>query len=153
MIGSGSNPYQFISVFDCSSACIRAWEAGFPHAEYNLGSDDPPPVRTLLHRLIKAAGSRSFLVPTPAGLVKAALGFLDRINRPLMDPEQYLIANEYCVLDTSKAKRELGWRPQFNDTDMLLAAYREYEAGLARNPGALPAERSHAGRVTNELEF
>jgi hypothetical protein len=32
---------------------------------------------------------------------------LDWINLPLMDPEQYLIADEACILDTSKAKREL----------------------------------------------
>jgi dTDP-glucose 4,6-dehydratase len=30
MIGSGKNPYQFISVFDCASACA-AWKAGFPN--------------------------------------------------------------------------------------------------------------------------
>jgi dTDP-glucose 4,6-dehydratase len=131
MIGRGRNPYQFISVFDCASACIRAWESGFPNAEYNLGSDDPPSVRKLLKRLIKEAGSRSFLVPTPAPLVKLTLNFFDRINRPIMDPEQYLIADEECILDTTKAKRELGWHPRFDDTTMLLAAYREYRAGLA----------------------
>lgn len=143
MIGNGRNPYQFISVFDCASACIRAWESGFPNAEYNLGSDNPPSVRALLSRLIKEAGSRSFLVPTPARLVKLTLNTLDRINRPLMDPEQYLIADEYCLLDTSKAKRELGWQPRFDDTEMLLAAYREYRNGLAEpahSAAAIPAE-------------
>lgn len=29
MIGGGNNPYQFISVFDCASACVAAWKAGF----------------------------------------------------------------------------------------------------------------------------
>jgi dTDP-glucose 4,6-dehydratase len=27
MIGSGKNPYQFISVFDCAEACAPAWKA------------------------------------------------------------------------------------------------------------------------------
>jgi dTDP-glucose 4,6-dehydratase len=139
MIGGGRNPYQFISVFDCASACVRAWEAGFPNAEYNLGSDNPPPVRKLLKRLIKEAGSRSFLLPTPAPLVKLTLNFFDRINRPIMDPEQYLIADEECILDTTKAKRELGWNPRFDDTTMLLAAYREYRAGLAAKRGRSPS--------------
>lgn len=130
MIGSGRNPYQFVSVYDCASAAICAWKAGFPNAEYNIGSDDPPPVRDLLRRLIREAGSRSILLPTPAWAVKAALGLLDRMNLPLMDPEQYLIADEYCVLDCSKAKRELGWVPKYRDDDMLLAAYREYRAGI-----------------------
>ncbi len=130
MIGSGHNPYQFISVFDCASACQAAWRAGLPNSAYNLGSDNPPAVRDLLRQLIKHAGSRSFVLPTPAPLVKFALNSLDWINRPLMDPEQYLIADEVCILDTSKAKRELGWVPQHNDTDMLLAAYSEYRRSV-----------------------
>ncbi|MGL5362610.1 MAG: NAD-dependent epimerase/dehydratase family protein [Bosea sp. (in: a-proteobacteria)] len=130
MIGGGRNPYQFISVFDCASACQAAWRAGFPNSAYNLGSNNPPAVRDLLRQLIKHAGSRSFVLPTPAPLVKFALNCLDWINRPLMDPEQYLIADEVCILDTSKAKRELGWVPQYNDTDMLLAAYSEYRRSV-----------------------
>jgi dTDP-glucose 4,6-dehydratase len=131
MIGSGLNQYQFISVYDCASAAVAAWQSGLPNAEYNIGSDDPPPVRELLGRLIREASSRSFLVPMPAALVKMVLTALDRINLPLMDPEQYLIADEVCILDTSRAKRELGWQPRYRDDDMLLAAYREYRRGTA----------------------
>lgn len=131
MIGAGRNPYQFISVFDCASACVAAWKAGLPNAAYNLGSDDPPPVRQLLGDLIRHAGSRSILLPTPAWAVKRTLDLLDWINRPLMDPEQYLIADEICILDTSRARRELGWSPRHHDSDMLLAAYDEYRRGLA----------------------
>ena len=132
MIGSGRNPYQFISVFDCASAAQAAWRAGFPNKVYNLGSDTPPPVKDLLRDLIKEAGSRSILLPTPAPLVKLALTSLDLINMPLMDPEQYLIADEICILDTSAAKNDLGWKPLYRDEDMLKAAYREYRAGLAK---------------------
>lgn len=126
MIGSGNNPYQFISVFDCASACIAAWKADFPNSAYNLGSDDPPPVKKLLGDLIRHAGSKSILLPTPASLVKLTLDTLDAINLPIMDPEQYKIADEICILDTSKAKRELGWTPKYRDEDMLMAAYTEY---------------------------
>ncbi|MCO4053375.1 MAG: NAD(P)-dependent oxidoreductase [Bosea sp.] len=132
MIGAGKNPYQFISVFDCASACQAAWRAGVPNTAYNLGSDDPPPVRKLLADLIRHAGSRSILLPTPAWAVKRTLDVLDMINRPLMDPEQYLIADEICILDTTKAKRELGWAPRYNDSDMLAAAYSEYRRNLGQ---------------------
>jgi len=128
MIGSGRNPYQFVSVYDCASAARLAWQAGVPNGEYNLGSDDPPAVRELLGRLIAEAGSRSLLVPTPARFVKMVLTVLDRLNLPIMDPEQYLIADEHCVLDTRAAKCELGWRPEYRDDDMLISAYREYRA-------------------------
>ena len=126
-IGNGKNYYQFISVSDCAEACISAVAAGFPDETYNLGSLNPPIVNDLLRTLIKVAGSKSILIPTPAPLVKGVLAILDRINMPIMDPEQYLIADETCVLDVGKAKRDLDWVPKDNDTDMLLAAYQDYK--------------------------
>lgn len=130
LIGSGRNPYQFISVYDCASAAIAAFDKGIPNSEYNLGSTNPPTVKELLGALIEHAGSKSILVPTPAFAVKGTLHLFDLVNLPLMDPEQYLIADEYCVRDTSRAQRELGWSPRYNDSDMLNAAYAEYRKGL-----------------------
>src|SRR5690606_15941481 len=134
MIGSGRNPYQFISVFDCAEAARLAFKAGVPNEAYNLGSLNPPPVRKLLGDLIRHAGSKSFLLPTPGWAVKRTLDLLDAMNMPIMDPEQYLIADENCVLDVSKAERDLGWMPQYRDEDMLIAAYNEYRTGKAGNP-------------------
>ena len=128
MIGSGRNPYQFISVFDCAEAARLAWRAGVPNEAYNLGSDNPPPVRKLLGDLIKHAGSKSILIPTPGWAVKRTLDLFDLINLPIMDPEQYLIADEMCILDCTKAKQQLGWSADHRDEDMLIAAYSEYRA-------------------------
>jgi dTDP-glucose 4,6-dehydratase len=143
MIGSGRNPYQFISVFDCAEAARAAWKAGVPNEAYNLGSLNPPPVRRLLGDLIRHARSKSILLPTPGWAVKRALDLLDLLNMPIMDPEQYLIADEECVLDVSKAGRQLGWVPQYRDEDMLIAAYSEYRAkkdGHAVATKHVPAE-------------
>lgn len=128
LIGNGTNHYQLISVFDCVSAVLCALEKGVPNGTYNLGSKDPPTVNKLLGDLIKEAGSKSFLVRTPAGLVKRALTILDLLGFPLLDPEQHLIADETCVLDVSKAERELGWQPRYRDEDMLIAAYKDYRS-------------------------
>jgi len=92
----------------------------------------PPTVNELLRQLIDEAGSKSFLLPTPAFAVKAVLAMLDKIGKPIMDPEQYLIADETCVLDCSKAERDLGWTPKDSDIDMLLVAYHDYKAGKSR---------------------
>ncbi len=143
MIGSGKNPYQFISVFDCAEAARLAWKAGVPNEAYNLGSLNPPPVRKLLGDLVKHAGSKSILVPTPGWAVKKTLDLLDLLNMPIMDPEQYLIADEECVLDVSKGERQLGWIPHYRDEDMLIAAYKEYRAkkdGHAVAANHVPAE-------------
>ncbi len=135
MIGSGNNPYQFISVFDCAEAARLAWKAGFPNEAYNLGSANPPPVKKLLGGLIREANSYSILLPTPAPLVKFALNTLDWLNIPIMDPEQYMIADEVCILDCSKGERELNWTPQYRDEDMLVSAYREYRANMDAKKG------------------
>jgi dTDP-glucose 4,6-dehydratase len=143
MIGSGRNPYQFISVFDCAEAARAAWKAGVPNEAYNLGSLNPPPVKKLLGDLIRHAGSKSILIPTSGWAVKRTLDLLDLLNMPIMDPEQYLIADEECVLDVSKAERQLGWVPQYRDEDMLIAAYCEYRAkkdGHAVAAKHVPAE-------------
>ena len=158
MIGNGKNHYQFISVFDCASAALAAADAGVPNGAYNLGSLDPPTVDDLLRRLIEAAGSRSMLLHVPAILVKPALAALDLIGWPLMDPEQYLIADEDCVVDVSKAEQELGWRPRFADDDMLLAAYAEYrksrgaeaERPGGRRPGCPARQRRGEQDVVSE---
>ena len=134
MIGSGRNPYQFISVFDCAEAARAAFKAGVPNEAYNLGSLNPPPVRKLLGDLIRHARSRSILIPTPGWAVKRTLDLFDAVNMPIMDPEQYLIADEMCVLDVSKAKRDLGWVPQYRDEDMLIAAYQEYRVKKDGHP-------------------
>lgn len=131
-IGSGKNYYQFISVTDCALACLAALKANFPNENYNLGSGNPPTVNELLKDLIKEAGSKSILIPTPAFAVKAVLEGLDRIGKPIMDPEQYLIADETCILDCSKAERELNWRAQDSDTSMLKVAYHDYKEGRSR---------------------
>jgi dTDP-glucose 4,6-dehydratase len=127
LIGNGSNHYQFISVFDCVSAALCAVEKGIPNAEYNLGSKDAPTVEELLRSLSESAGKKSFLLKTPAGLVKRVLALLDFVGLSILDPEQYLIADENCILDISKAETELGWHPRFTDKDMLYEAYQEYK--------------------------
>jgi len=132
-IGNGKNFYQFISVNDCAEACLAAVRCGFPNEEFNLGSQNPPTVNQLLKSLIRSAGSKSILLPTPAFAVKAVLALLDRIGFPLMDPEQYLIADETCVLDCSKGKKLLDWEATDTDTDMLEAAYADYSAAKNNN--------------------
>jgi dTDP-glucose 4,6-dehydratase len=43
-----------------------------------------------------------------------------------------------CILDVSKAERDLGWVPQYRDEDMLIAAYKEYRAKKG-SPAVAPA--------------
>ncbi len=128
LIGDGSNRYQMVSVFDCVAAALAAVAHDFPNAEFNLGSDSPPTVRQLLNGLIADVGSRSRLIGTPGRLVKAVLAVLERAGLPLMYREQYLIADVNYLVDIGATKRDLGWQPRHNDSEMIAAAYREFNA-------------------------
>ena len=87
-------------------------------------------------------GGREF-APTPAPLVKLTLTTLDLINMPLMDPEQYLIADEVCILDTTAAKTDLNWKPLYRDEDMLKAAYREYRTSRTKSDASSSSVALH----------
>lgn len=138
MIGTGRNRYQMIAVEDCVAAALRAVECGLPLGPFNLGSDAPPTVRELLGDLIARAGSRSLLVPTPAGLVRATLAALDSAGATLLFPEQFAIADLDYVLDTASTRTALAWNPVRGDRDIIFDAYRHFLAASGASTAGLP---------------
>ena len=127
MIGSGKNCYQMVSVNDCADAVLKAVDHNFPNAEYNLGSKNPPQVKELLQGIIKQNRSKSVLLPTWGSFVKAVLGIFGKVGVEIMYKEQYMIADEDYIIDISQTEKELGWHPQYNDADMMQAAFIEYQ--------------------------
>lgn len=132
LIGPGTTRFQFVSVADCSRATLAAADRGCPNATYNLGSEDSPTVYELMSEFITRTGSKSRLIRTPAGPVKAVLRLLNLFKVSPMDPEQFEIADLEVALDISAAKRDLGWRPRHKDTDLLTAAYLAYKGQPAQ---------------------
>ena len=57
-----------------------------------------------------------------------ALWSLHAVRMATLVPEQFRIADVDYVLDTTRAARAIGWRPQLSDADMLWSAYRTYVA-------------------------
>ena len=107
MIGNGKNRYQMVSVFDCASAAVCSANKGVVNGEFNLGSADPPTVHDLLSEVIRRAGSKSILIPTIAAPAKIVLRFLDRIDMPVLVPEQFEIADHDYVVDIAPTMRSL----------------------------------------------
>ncbi|RZU02657.1 NAD-dependent epimerase/dehydratase family protein [Rivibacter subsaxonicus] len=131
LIGNGRNRYQMVSVFDCASAAVCSARKGVVNGEFNLGSTAPPDVRTLLAEVIREAGSKSILVPTIAAPAKVLLRALDRINLPILVPEQFEIADHDYVVDIEPTIHLLDWMPRHSDQQMMNEAYRQFL--LARN--------------------
>lgn len=126
LIGNGKNYYQMISVYDCALAILLAIKSGIPNENFNLGSLNPPNVESLLKNLIKKVNSKSFILKTPAKIVKSILRFMDDLDLSIMYPEQFMIADENYLLDISKAQNILNWVPQYNDQDMIFDAYKYF---------------------------
>ena len=126
LIGPGITRFQFVSVADCARASLLAADRGCPNGTYNLGSEGSPTVHELMREFIRRSGSKSRLIRTPGGLVKAVLRTLHLFKVSPMDPEQFEIADLEVALDISAARRDLGWVPRHRDTDLLTAAYDSY---------------------------
>lgn len=128
MVGNGKNRYQMVSVFDCASAAVCSATKGVVNGEYNLGSADPPTVRHLLSEVIRQGGSKSILIPTVAAPAKMLLRFLDRIDLPVLVPEQFEIADHDYVVDIEPTMRMLDWKPRYGDIEMMNEAYSRFLA-------------------------
>ena len=132
LIGSGRNHYQMVSVEDCARAAVLARERGFPGGVFNLGSAPDRTVGELMRDLVRHADSRSRIVRTPARLVRLALATLARAGIEPLYREQYLLADRSFVVDTTRAREVLGWRPTRSDRDLLLDAWDHWLQNSSR---------------------
>ncbi len=115
-------PFQLVHHDDVASAIAAAVEGRGAAGVYNLAAPDPLRARDLA----RALGWR--WVPVPRALSGAVAGAVGRL--PLAPPEaEWLNALRKPVLmDCSKARRELGWRPARSGRETLdetVAAARE----------------------------
>lgn len=125
-IGNGKNRFQMIHVADVISACKSARTRGKRGDVFNIGSDHVPPVGKLLQDLVAHAGSRSRVKPLNAMVTQTTLRVLDLFRLTPLNVEHYRIADRDYVLDTSKAKRVLQWKPKYDQLQALSQAYDWY---------------------------
>lgn len=127
LLGSGRNRVQMVSARDVADACLLA--AFRPESRggvFNLGAEEVPTVRAQVEALITHAGSRSRVLPIPAALLRNAGRVLDVVGLSPIVPEHYLLADRTFVLDVSRARQVLGWRPRFTNVGLTTDAYDWY---------------------------
>lgn len=100
IVGSGDGVWSFIEITDAAKATAKAVATGAPGL-YNIVDDDPAPVREWLPYLAECLGVKAPM-HIPAWLGKIAAGDLAVMQMTQVRGS----AN-------GKAKRELGWRPEF----------------------------------------
>jgi nucleoside-diphosphate-sugar epimerase len=141
--GKGQNRVDMASAWDVAEACqLAAVRPGSRGQAFNLGSAGVPTVHEQVEALITHAGSRSRIVPVPAGLIRNGARALHLVGLSPLVPEHYLLADREFVLDQSRAHRLLGWGPRHTNVQMTNAAYDWYvETWPAGRPFAHPMLR------------
>jgi nucleoside-diphosphate-sugar epimerase len=137
MIGSGRNRFQMVYSLDLAEATILAAERRINEV-LNVGSDDVPRVEELLGGLIRHAGTAARLQSLPAAPARVALRIMDRLGMGPLSAEHYLFADKDFVLDTSRAKALLDWRPSRGDLAAMQSAYDFFIAEGAAPTGFQP---------------
>ena len=119
LVGDGGGAWSFIHVDDAASATLAAIEHGRPGI-YNVVDDDPAPVREWLPYLAEVAGAKP---PrrVPAWLAKRFVG-----------EHGVAMMTQTRGSSNAKAKRELGWRPQYASWRDGFRAVLQQEAPRAR---------------------
>ena len=129
LLGAGRNRVQMASAWDVADACLLAVERPESRgAVMNLGAEEVPAVRAQIEALIAHAGSPARVVAIPAGLLRNAGRLLHVVGLSPIVPEHYLLADKTFVLDVSRARALLGWRPRETNVTMTIAAYDWYVA-------------------------
>lgn len=145
ILGRGRNRFQFTHVRDVVGGCLSAMEHSGSEV-FNLGTEDIPGVRVELSALIRHAGSRSRIVPLPAGMCRAGLRMLSWFGIAPLVAEQFRIADKDFVLDVHKAKQMLGWRPTAGNVACLTEAYDWYVEHRRSAASAIDAARLIRGK-------
>ena len=100
VIGGGTGIFSFCEVTDAAVAAVAAVTRGAPGL-YNIVDDDPAPVREWLPYLSECLGRK------PPMRAPAWLG------RLLAGQAAVAMMTEACGAANEKARRELGWAPQY----------------------------------------
>jgi len=130
VVGDGSNRYQFIYAKDLIEAMLAGWASGRA-AVYGIGSDDILSMRETYEYVIRQCGSASRVAALPKAPMIAAMRAAHLMGISPLGPYHYrMIASDF-MFDTGKIKSDLGWRPTLANHEMLLRAYRYYQANRA----------------------
>jgi UDP-glucose 4-epimerase len=130
VVGDGSNCYQFIYAQDLATACLSTLDYGETDL-FHIGSDDVVSLRRVYEAVIAAAGTRARVAQLPKGPAIAAMKLAHKLGISPLGPYHYNMIAEDFLFDTRRIRERLGWRPTLTNEQMMVEAYRYYEAQRA----------------------
>jgi nucleoside-diphosphate-sugar epimerase len=108
-------PLQLVHHDDVAGAIALAATAPAPPGAYNIGADGVVTVS----EVAKALGGRPVRVPAAAASVASAA--IARLPFVPSELEWLHVARTSVVMDTTKAKKDLGWQPKYTSEETLAA--------------------------------
>ncbi|MEB3340307.1 NAD-dependent epimerase/dehydratase family protein [Okeania sp.] len=127
VLGKGDNRYQFVHSDDLAEACILA--ASRPGSElYNCGTDRFGTMRALLEALCQHAKTGSIVKGLPAKPTIWAMKATSALGVSPLGIYHAMLYGGEMYFDISKATTELGWQPQYSNSEMLIQSYEWYLA-------------------------
>ena len=126
VVGDGGNRYQFVYAPDLADACVLSLGVQ-GSTVYNVGSDDVTTLREVYEHVAVQAGTGARVSSLPKWPALAAMRLASALKLSPLGPYHCRMIAEDFAFDTSRIKRELGWRPTATNEQMLAAAYKSYE--------------------------
>jgi len=156
VLSGGANLYQFVHANALAAACLAAGLRPGP-AIYNCGTDQFGSMRAVLECVCAHAGTGSKVVSVPMGLAQTAMNLTSWLGLSPLGPYHSLMYGRSMYFDIAKARRELGWTPQYSNNRMFVESYDWYcnhrQEVLAQKNGASPHSSAVKQRVLGILKY
>ena len=130
LVGDGNNNYQFIYAKDLS----RAMKAALNYNKtdvFNIGSDNVKSFNAVYKYVIDKVGSKSRLVHFPKSPMVLLMKLCYFLKLSPLGPYQYKMIAANFIFDTTKIKRQLGFKPTLSNEEMLYKSYEYYKNNRA----------------------
>jgi len=124
-IGDGLNRIHFIYVSDLINAISLSFTIKGKNI-FNIGSDNVKSLREVFEYLINNSNSKSKIKKYPKFLGIAALKFLYFLKIISLGPYHQRMLTSNLILNTSRIKKTLSWKPLYSNEEMLLDCYNHY---------------------------
>lgn len=134
ILGRGNNPYQYLDVEDL---CNAIWLcAALPddtvNDTFNIGAEKYGTPRTDFQAVLDFAGHGKRVVSIPEKPAILVLRLLEAVGLSPLYKWIYETAGKESFVSIEKAKKILGFAPQYSNVDALIRNYKWYLANVER---------------------
>lgn len=128
VLGSGNNRYQLLDVEDlCAAIYLTATlDRERVNDTFNIGAETFTTMKEDYQAVLDYAGHGKRIIPLPAGPAIWTLRLLEKLHLSPLYKWVYETASTDSFVSIDKAKRVLGWQPQYSNKEALVRNYIWY---------------------------